>query len=94
MTDKPLLINANIVQAVKICYKRKIDSRDFRGRFYSFLDYEDTPTRHFGLLLLAIVVLLHGNRSNICFVNVAQMYSKICPFYVKRTYFLQLKSAP
>ena len=28
----------NIVQTVKICYKRKIDSRDFRGSFYSFLE--------------------------------------------------------
>ena len=38
MTNKPLLINTNIIQAVKICYKQKIDSRDFRGGFYRLLE--------------------------------------------------------
>ena len=48
--NKTQQVNTNIVQAVKNCYKLKIDSIDFRGGFYSFWSYEDTPTRHFGLL--------------------------------------------
>ena len=31
--------------------------------FIVFWSYEDIPTRHLGLLYLAKVVLLHGNRS-------------------------------
>ena len=41
----------NIVQAVKICYKRKIDSRDFRGGFYRFLELRRHSNSSFGASL-------------------------------------------
>ena len=37
------VLYANIVQAVKKCYKRKIDSRDLRGRFLCFLLHPTPP---------------------------------------------------
>ena len=41
----------NIVQAVKICYKRKIDSRDFKGGFYSFWELRRHSSSSFGASL-------------------------------------------
>ena len=40
--NKRILVT-NIVQVVKKCYKRKIDSRDLRGRFLCFLQHPTPP---------------------------------------------------
>ena len=51
MTEKSLLINTNIVQAVKNCYKREIDSRDFTSGFYRFLELRRHSNSSFGASL-------------------------------------------
>ncbi len=75
MTEKSLLINTNIVQAVKICYKRKIDSRDFRGGFYRHLELRRHSNSSFWTSLACIslcvqLTVLSGWKCKYCLVAV------------------------
>lgn len=54
---------ANIVQAVKKCYKYKIDSRDFRSGFLRFFSGLSHSIFHSGLLCIAKGLLLKGKEA-------------------------------
>ena len=55
----------NIVQAVKKCYKRKIDSRDLRGRFLCFLLHPTPPYSPFKASLYCKWSTLECKRSTV-----------------------------
>lgn len=63
---KPSLLNdANIVHAVKKCYKLKIDSRDLKSRFYDVIRACHHIFKQKSLRCIANVVLLEANGTTI-----------------------------
>ena len=60
-----IMHDANIVHAVKKCYKLKIDSRDLKSRFYDVIRACHHIFKQKSLRCIANVVLLEANGTTI-----------------------------
>ena len=85
---------ANIVQAVKKCYKRKIDFRVFNWRFLVVGQRQSSCFSSFKASLHCKRTTFGVQRSPNCIAKGLQLQCNSCPFEVKRSFFLKQKLAP
>ena len=79
--------DANIVHAVKKCYKIKIDYRDFRGCFYRVLQRLSSSASSNGLHLHPNRTTFARQKDYSCTPTVVPLKGKCSPFAMKRTFF-------